>query len=554
MHPNIQLPEFGQCPICFMDLIPVSGDNSNSDGAIYSMSNTARKIAEIQTTPVKKEKAQSEVYLTGKLSLNETKTKNVSSWVSGRVERLFVDFTGMSVRKNDHLLEIYSPELISAQEEYLQAFRTNSEFGLKAAREKLYLLGIQNSQIKELESQNKTSAKLTIHSPISGVVIKKNVSEGEYVNKGSKLFSVADLSHLWMYLDVFENDLQFVYLGQYVEFATTSHSGKTFNGVVAFIDPILHPQTRTVKIRVNVNNVENLLKPDMFVRAILKANINAEGNIIHNELAGKWICPMHLDDVHDSEGICSICEMDLVKAESIPNIVSSNENSNPLVIPETSVLKTGKRAIVYVQTQNKEEILFEGREVKLGVKVGDNYIVIDGLEEGELVVSNGAFKIDSALQISAKPSMMNPQEKEIVEDIDVQVPAQFLQSVLPHYLDLQTALANDDLKSSKMAMMQIHNITMGKESTDAIMMPSMKPNKTIEAIRKSFEEISIIMNASAKQGLLKGEFNEAFCPMAFDWKGASWLQKGTKINNPYFGSQMLRCGEIKQTYEASHGK
>jgi Cu(I)/Ag(I) efflux system membrane fusion protein len=165
-------------------------------------------------------------------------------------------------------------------------------------------------------------------------------------------------------------------------------------------------------VRLNVSNPEEKLKPEMFVRAIVRSKIALGGKVMAADMAGKWICPMHPSVVKDDAGKCDICQMDLVTTESLGLVKAKLPDQAPLVIPATAALITGKRAIVYVQKPNTEKPTFEGREVVLGPRAGDYYLVKEGLTEGEVVVSKGNFKIDSALQIQAKPSMMNPQAQD----------------------------------------------------------------------------------------------------------------------------------------------
>jgi Cu(I)/Ag(I) efflux system membrane fusion protein len=189
-----------------------------------------------------------------------------------------------------------------------------------------------------------------------------------------------------------------------------SHPGEVFKGQISFIDPYLDSATRTVKVRVNVPNHAGKLKPGMFVRASVRARVAAGGRVMDPKLAGKWICPMHPDVIKDVLGKCDLCKMPLVRAESLGYLaVSEEKSSKPLVIPATAPLVTGERAIVYVELPDKDRPTFEGREIVLGPRAGDFYIVRHGLKEGERVVTQGNFKIDSALQIQAKPSMMTPE-------------------------------------------------------------------------------------------------------------------------------------------------
>ncbi len=412
MHPSVNLPEPGQCPICFMDLIPVEKSSSAVNRNELSLSKEAQALADIETIVVKHGKAFAEMHVSGKVDYDETRIKSITAWVPGRIERLFVDFTGISVQKGDHLVELYSPELYSAQEEFLQSIKmmgTEPPFDLisSSARQKLQLLGLTNDQIDEIEKRGIPSDKVTIYSPISGVVIAKSAVEGNYVKTGSILFDMVGLEKVWVKLDVYETEVSMIQYGQNVTFTTAALPGHEFYGTVAFIDPIVDEKTRTVRVRLNVDNSEGMLKPGMFTSGIVKVNIDSHGQALGQALAGKWVCPMHPEEVHDQQGMCSICGMKLEPAESL-GFVHHGDGKDPLLVPASAVLKTGKRAIVYVQ---KSDETFEGREIVLGQRAGDYYVVRSGLHQGERVVVRGNFKIDSAMQISAKPSMMNPDAK-----------------------------------------------------------------------------------------------------------------------------------------------
>jgi Cu(I)/Ag(I) efflux system membrane fusion protein len=378
MHPHLHMDEPGRCPICGMDLIPVTDEPTTSrdrERPVLELSPDAVELAEIRTLPATRGAAVAELRLDGKIELDETRVREISAWVPGRLERLYVDFTGIEVKKGDPLVEIYSPELISAQEELLQALRTERSLRgsdlasvrdsgatmLEATRRKLRLLGLTPEQVAAIERRGSVQDHVVMHSPLDGVVIHKAGREGQYVETGTHIYAVADLSHVWARLDAYESDLTWIRLDQDVSFTTDAVPGKTFHGRVAFVDPVLDPRTRTAKVRVDVENPEGRLKPQAFVRAILKANLDP------------------------------------------------TDREFPLLIPATAPLVTGRRAVVYVRLPDREVPTFEGREVVLGPRSGLFYVVQSGLSEGERVVVNGAFKIDSALQIQAKPSMMLPE-------------------------------------------------------------------------------------------------------------------------------------------------
>jgi len=334
----------------------------------------------------------------------------VTARVGGRIDRVYADFTGMKVNKGHHLVLLYSPELLSAQEELIQSIRMEDGVTTDAAREKLRLLGVTEEQIADVERTRKASDHLTLYSPISGVIVGKEAVEGVYVKTGSTMYTIADLSRLWVQLDAYESDIGLVRFGQEVELTTASHPGRTFRGTVAFVDPVLNEETQTVKVRVNVSNEGGRLKPGMFVRATLRSPLDAHGVPVGPDLAGKWVCPMHPEIVKAGEGACEACGMPLVRAEESGYGAPGRGAGPPLVIPSSAPLITGRRAVVYVGTEQEGE--YEGREVVLGPRAGDFYIVREGLSEGDTVVVNGNFRIDSALQIMGRPSMMAPAAKK----------------------------------------------------------------------------------------------------------------------------------------------
>ena len=418
MHPQIRRDGPGSCPICGMDLVPV---RESADGVrTVSISSEIKSLMNVQVSPVRRQYVTADVRMVGKIEYDGTRLAHITAWVPGRLERMFVDYTGVEVNKGDHMVQIYSEALYTAQEELLAATRrdrpqSSSRFIepldlAESAREKLRLLGLTPEQIQTIEQRGKSSETVTIYSPVGGVVVGKLKQEGDRVQTGDRIYTVADLNHLWVQMDAYESDLAWLRYGQDVEFTTEAYPGEVFHGRIAFIDPVLNEDTRTVKVRVNVSNDDGRLKPEMFVRAIVKSNVAAGGRVLDASLAGKWISPMHPEIVKDQPGDCDICGMPLVRAESLGYVTAEpTDAAKPLIVPTSAVLLTGTRAIVYVQIPDADKPTYEGREIVIGPRAGDFYLVKSGLNEGDLVVTNGNFKLDSALQISAKPSMMTPQ-------------------------------------------------------------------------------------------------------------------------------------------------
>ena len=588
MHPHIRKIGAGKCDICGIDLIPLE-ESADTDSRTLEVSENAMRLADIETARVERRDISRSIALVGKVSFDETRVKTITAWVSGRLDRLYVNYEGVPINKGEHLVDIYSPELLSAQQELLEARRAIDELSesessfvynssldtLKAVQEKLRRLGLTDEQVSDIETRGTASDHILINATIGGVVIRKFASEGEYVQTGRPLYQIADLSQVWVMLDAYESDLAWLRYGQEVEFSTQAYPGEVFHGKILFINWVVDPETRTVKVRVNVDNTDRRLKPGMFVRAEVRAQLGGGGLVLAPELKGKWVSPMHPEIVKDGPGQCDVCGMDLVPAEKLFDGADGSTES-PLVIPASSALMTGRRAVVYVRLPDREKPTFEGREVVLGPRAGDYYVVLEGLSEGELVVVRGNFKIDSALQILARPSMMNPQHQggtdsktDVAEELEpLDSTEAFRKSIVPlfaQYFELGAALAGDDVELSRSAG------TRFKEALGQVQADDMLPASgetwaeistgldgalgdtsadDIESLRRRFRTLSQLLIRTEKlfgHGDGKTHY-ETFCPMAFDGEGDSWLQLDKDIANPYFGASMLRCGFIRAEF------
>lgn len=565
MHPQIRQPNPGKCPICAMDLIPAGqADKEDTGPREISLTRHAQALAKIQTTPVERRIPEAEIRLFGRVEMDETRTRSITARFPARMERLYVNFTGVQVKPGDHLAMIYSPDLLTAQAELISASRFSDPRAIRASREKLLLWGLSEGAIKAIESKAEPSDTMDIDSPLGGFVTKKMVSEGDYVETGAALFEIADLSTVWVVLDAYEIDKPWLRFGQSVEFTAEALPGKIFEGRISFIPPVLDTATRTFKIRVNVANEDQLLRPGMFVTAVVKAQVAGEGLVLDSSLEGKWISPMHPEIVKDGPGTCDVCGMDLVPAAAL-GYVAADSAETPLLVPASAVLQTGRRAVVYVEVPDRDRPTYEGREIVLGPRAGDNYIVVSGLMDGERVVTNGAFKLDSALQLLAKPSMMSGPDPGAPPEIEATPEMRdALGKLLREYFPIWQALAGDDLPSAKASAgklesgtHQFHGLPGSAEASDFFETTLAAVSKSageiasatdIDAARKAFEIVSNTLVRAVQAVGLNADTpaHLAFCPMAFEGRRADWLQNDKELLNPYFGAAMLRCGEFEE--------
>ena len=359
MHPNIRVTEPGKCPLCGMNLIPLTQGKFNSDSDAILMTPEAAQLANVQTSPVSRKIPVKEIRLFGKIEADERLIQNQVAHISGRIESLNVNFTGEKVSIGQTLGQIYSPDLVIAQQELLEAagLKGSQPAIYEAAKEKLRQWKLSDDQISEIELSGLIQSVFKIISNTSGVITSRKVSKGDYVEKGTVLFEITDLSKVWIMFDAYESDLPFLKNGEEISFTIQAIPGTSFNGKVMFIDPVIDQATRISKVRVESENKGGRLKPGMFVT----------GN-----------------------------------AESIPDF-----GENTLVIPRSAVLWTGKRSVVYVKQLGIADIMFKMREIVLGPVVGESYIVEKGLTEGEEIVTNGTFSVDASAQLAGKPSMMS---------------------------------------------------------------------------------------------------------------------------------------------------
>ncbi|MBC8314551.1 MAG: efflux RND transporter periplasmic adaptor subunit [Bacteroidales bacterium] len=377
MHPQIRMDHPGLCPICAMDLIPL--ENTSQDTELYGadeiqLSESAMKLADVQTIHVNRTYPDKQVLLLGKVTADERNITELTARFGGRIEKLFVNFTGQKVHKGEKLATIYSPDLVTAQRELLETLEyklTNPEF-YNATRNKLKLWDLTEEQITAIEELGEPQSFFDVLSPISGTVTMRHVALGDYVKEGSALFQVIDLTKVWIMFEAYESDLPWISLGDKITYTIQSIPGKQFKGRIDFIEPFINPKTRVSMVRIEQRNPGLKLKPGMFANGVITSRI-----------AG---------------------------------------NQKDLVIPKTAVLWTGKRAVVYVKSPGRDQPTFQYREITLGPAAGDFYVVAEGLNEGEEIAVNGVFKIDAAAQLAGKSSMMNMAQGANMEEVKIASP------------------------------------------------------------------------------------------------------------------------------------
>ncbi|SOC80003.1 membrane fusion protein, Cu(I)/Ag(I) efflux system [Salinimicrobium sediminis] len=530
MHPQIRSAEPGKCPICGMDLIPLeSGDVTGNPEAVQ-MTEYAMKLANIQTQTVGNGSGERELRLNGKVTVDERIAYTQSTHVPGRIERLMVNFTGEEVKRGQALAVVYSPELITAQEELLQAYaiRSSQPELFEAAKQKLRNWRIGENQINRILESGKATDRFTITADVGGIVTEKLVELGDYVERGMPLYQIADLSKMWVLFDLYERTIGLVEKGDKVEFTVASIPGDTFEGTIDFIDPLLNQQTRVATARVEISNKEDRLKPGMFVTGV----VNTSGAV-------------------DASGI---------------------------TIPRSAVLWTGKRSVVYINEGTAANPSFVMREVVLGQSLGDTYEVLEGLAAGEEIVVNGTFTVDAAAQLAGKPSMMNPavvasgiKQEDVRQylqnnsiDFKEEASEEFqkqLNRVVTVYLQLKDALVEEKEEESVNLTGKLQEAVEATEASALIgeakafweekqkfLLQHTEVGMEAENIKAQRENFIYISEALIKTvatfGIGEGSIYVDYCPMANSDKGAYWLSQEAEIRNPYYGDAMLKCGEI----------
>ena len=367
MHPQIVSDHPGKCPICGMDLIlKVSGDEQqnmlpvqNMPGNIQTvkLSPSQQVLANVQTEKVRTMEFSGEKTFNGYVKINEKNFAHISTAVAGKITNMYVNFEGQSVSKGQPVIEIYSPELVSTQKEYLLALNNLQQVRksgnimaieqasslVEASRERLLLLEMTRAQIDELERTQQVRTTITEYAKFSGIVTKKYVHVGHWASAGEDIYDVADLSTVWVIANVYESDMQYIKNGQTALIYSGAYPDEVITAKINYIFPVFDENSRTMEVRIDVSNRNLKLKPDMYVKVKL-----------------------------------------------------NTYEQQTVAVFKNSVIRTGERDIVYVE---KEPGVFEPRDITISYEQDGYYAVTSGLKEGETVVSSGGFLIDSETQI-----------------------------------------------------------------------------------------------------------------------------------------------------------
>lgn len=542
MHPQIRFSDPNErCPICGMALIPVAAEESHtasSEQVELRLSPRAAALLQTAVMPVRQAASSQRVSLPGTLVADQSRVQTISAWTSGRIEQAYVNRTAQQVQAGEPMLEIFSPELIVIQQELLQAKQLSARSSLPAAsslpasttldgaRRRLRLLGVPAAQIEQILQREQLQDTVTLSAPVSGIVTEKLVNQGAYVSTGQPLFTVLALDKLWLELAAFESQLALLKVGQQVEVSVKALPGETLSGRIELIEPELNIANRNARVRVLLANPDGRLKPGMLAQAVIQAEV-----------------------------------------------------AETLLVPASAVLFTGKQSLLYVQPDAAEP-RYEPRQVELGLRLGEEYQLLSGVQAGELVVTQGAFRLDSELQIRGLPSMLNPPAAKVQNNSSTSshthsapqavvtppsgpdgfvVPAEAQSVLLAAYAQAYEALVADDLTGWQQATLSL------QQAVAAVDWPERFP-RVLSALNAGAGEIMDITDIAqaralfyrhnlglfrfAELGALADGWYEAYCPMARNGEGASWLQREAELRNPYFGAMMLRCGDIVRRFGA----
>ncbi len=563
--------EPGRCPVCAMELVEATG-GGGGDGISVTIEPAARRLAGIQTATSKIGEVNRTIRTIGSIDFDESRLSTISAYIDGRLEELYADYVGVEVKEGDDLALIYSPKLYSAQTEFVTSIESKSvgRFSLSSsdmqamARENLSELGMTTGQIDALRQSGKPQSRIRIKSPQTGTVLEKAAVEGDYVKTGQMIYRIADLTSVWMMLDLFPDDAASVRFGQQVEAEIQSNPGEVFTGRVAFIDPTVNSTTRTVRVRVEVMNFDGELRPGDYATARISVPAISAEMVYDPALAGKYISPMHPQVIRDEPGECPLCGMDLIPTSQLGYSPEPVEAQRVVTVPREAVLLAGQHGVIYVETEPGR---FEIRRVAVGAMNDDRAIIVEGMTAGETVATNGNFLIDSQMQLAGNPSLMDPSKAPSYSPGPLMLPnrdptmlagesGEQFDRAYKAYFEIQSALAAD-LTPPPVALNtlldSLNKLEMFPDVPDdaqsrfaSARRGASRMDGSLETAREANRSVSHAMLHAATMASgpkTANQLTHYYCPMV-PGGGGDWMQLGGELANPYWGDEMLRCGEL----------
>ncbi len=522
MHPQIEQDKPGKCPICGMDLVPKDQVKNSGDAEKehyrLAMSTTALALADIQTTQVLRGVIPSEdnsKFILGRIAIdNQRGTAQLSAHIPGRIEKLFIKTEGQKIKKGQKIAVVYSPELIQAQQELIEATKFNNKQLLESVKQKFYNWKFSEKQIENIIKTKKVQTLFSIYADHSGTVQTINVQTGDYIKTGTYLAELYNTNSLLAEFEIYESDFAKIKPGQKIHFFISSLPEKKFSGTIKYIEPSVNKDNVLIATA-EIQNKSSLLKPGILLKGYI--------------------------------------------------VQTAKKYKDKLLIPRSAVLWTGKKSVVYVKIDS-EVPSFEYREVILGETVGDYYVVLEGLKEGEEVVTSGEFFIDSAMQLTNRASMLNKLTLNAKAEKKYQVSQKVkhhIHQLLKPYFELRDAfVASNSINAQKSASQMLKILAKGVnfENTEAEKfwntqkeilekyLKEISSSSDLHKQRLAFANVSNAMIAVVKAFSVKmGNLYITYCPMFIKDEKAYWISDTKQIKNPYFGEKMLNCGSVEDS-------
>ena len=563
--------EPGRCPVCAMELVEATGGGDN-DGKSVTIQPSARRLVGIQTATSMLGNATRTIQTVGSIGFDESRLSTISAYIDGRLEELYANYVGVQVSEGDDLALIYSPQLYAAQTEYITSldggsvgrFDTSERRLNEMAGENLRELGMSDDQISALRESRKAASRIRIKSPRSGTVIRKAAVEGDYIKTGQKIFQIADLTSVWLMVDLFPDDAALVRYGQQVEAEIQSIPGEVFTGRIAFVDPTVNPKTRTVQVRVELLNFDGKLRPGDYASARITVPATATRLVYDPALAGKYISPMHPQVVRSEPGQCPLCGTDLVPTSTLGYTAEPRPEQRVVTVPRDAVLLNGEKAVIYVETEPGR---FEIRRITIGPMNDKHAVITHGLAAGETIATAGNFLIDSQMQLAGNPSLLDPTRAPSYAPGPLELPrrdpimltgeaADHFDRAYNAYFEIQAALAGDTTPPPVSLSALIDGLTQLELSGSvpdecqrqfAIARKSaQRMDGSLETAREGNRSVSqaLLRAANITRGPKTAQSMTHFYCSMVPGGGGDWIQAGGELANPYWGSEMLRCGEV----------